>query len=197
MQLGHTPALRLLLIALAASTALTSTALQSRSRADEVSNTVNNFPPVTKTPIQHLVVIYQENETFDHYCGTYPNALNDIKGRKFTALENTPGVNGLSPALLTNNPNKSTTGAQANPQRLAGPAEAITCSQNHNYTPEQQAVDAGLMDKFQASTGRTTSNGCANDGSTVMNYFDGNTVTALWNYAQHFAMSDNAFGTNF
>ena len=26
-----------------------------------------------------------------------------------------------------------------------------------------------------------------------MGYFDGNTVTALWNYAQHFAMSDNAY----
>ena len=30
-----------------------------------------------------------------------------------------------------------------------------------------------------------------------MGYFDGNTVTALWNYAQHFAMNDNAFGTTF
>src|SRR3954451_19631709 len=30
-----------------------------------------------------------------------------------------------------------------------------------------------------------------------MGYFDGNAVTALWNYAQHFAMSDNSFGTTF
>ena len=30
-----------------------------------------------------------------------------------------------------------------------------------------------------------------------MDYFDGNTVTALWNYAQHFAMSDNFYGTTF
>ena len=30
-----------------------------------------------------------------------------------------------------------------------------------------------------------------------MGYYDGNTVTALWNYAQHFAMSDNSFGTTF
>jgi phospholipase C len=29
-----------------------------------------------------------------------------------------------------------------------------------------------------------------------MGYFDGNTVTALWNYAQHYALSDNSFGTN-
>ena len=30
-----------------------------------------------------------------------------------------------------------------------------------------------------------------------MDYYDGNTVTALWNYAQRFAMSDNTFGTTF
>jgi phospholipase C len=30
-----------------------------------------------------------------------------------------------------------------------------------------------------------------------MGYYDGNTVTAYWNYAQHFAMNDNSFGTNF
>ena len=30
-----------------------------------------------------------------------------------------------------------------------------------------------------------------------MDYYDGNTVTALWNYAQHYAMSDNMYATNY
>lgn len=30
----------------------------------------------TATPIKHVVVIFQENVSFDHYFGTYPNALN-------------------------------------------------------------------------------------------------------------------------
>ena len=30
-----------------------------------------------------------------------------------------------------------------------------------------------------------------------MGYYDGNTVTALWNYARHYAMSDDSFGTTF
>ena len=30
-----------------------------------------------------------------------------------------------------------------------------------------------------------------------MGFFDGNTVTAIWNYAQRFAMSDNSFNTTF
>ena len=50
------------------------------------------------------------------------------------------------------------------------------------------------MDKFVEFTGNDEE---ACDSRLVMDYFDGNTVTALWNYAQHFAMSDNSFDTNF
>jgi phospholipase C len=31
----------------------------------------------------------------------------------------------------------------------------------------------------------------------VMGYYDGNTVTALWNYAQHYALNDNSYNTDF
>jgi phospholipase C len=90
---------------------------------------------------------------------------------------------------LNNNPNLF------NPVRLR-PQDAFTCSFNHDYTAEQKAVNGGLLDKFVQATSRTGT-GCATDGSTVMGYYDGNTVTALWNYAQHYAMNDNSFGTTF
>ena len=45
------------------------------------------------------------------------------------------------------------------------------------------------MDGFVQNTG-AMAQGC--DASSVMDYFDGNTVTAMWNCAQHFALSDNA-----
>src|SRR5262245_47589051 len=64
---------------------------------------------VTATPIKHLVVIFQENVSFDHYFGTYPSAAN-TDGNPFHALTGTPSVNGLTPALLNHNPNS------ANPQ---------------------------------------------------------------------------------
>src|SRR3954468_186343 len=50
------------------------------------------------------------------------------------------------------------------------------------------------MDGFVQNTG-AMAQGC--DASSVMDYFDGNTVTAMWNYAQHFALSDNTFGSTF
>jgi phospholipase C len=30
----------------------------------------------TRTPIKHVVVIFHENVSFDHYFGTYPHAFN-------------------------------------------------------------------------------------------------------------------------
>src|SRR5262249_920790 len=50
-----------------------------------------------------------------------------------------------------------------------------------------------LMDKFV----QTLAGGSCTNKNIVMDYYDGNTVTALWNYAQHFAMSDNSFGSGF
>ncbi len=94
----------------------------------------------TKTPIKHVVVIFQENVSFDHYFGTYPHAF-DLPGETpFHTKEDTAESNTLlSSGLLTHNPNKAST----------------------------------------------------------MGYYDGNTVTAMWNYAQNFAMSDNSWGTTF
>ena len=152
---------------------------------------------VTKTPIKHVVIIFQENESFDHYFGTYPFAKNPAGESRFRALPNSPSVNGLNRGLLNRNPN----GAGARPFRL-DPSQNYTCDQTHNYTPEQQAFDAGLMDKFPQFTGKacsaTTYPSLAQYGTNVvMGYYDGNTVTALWNYAQYFAMSDNFFDTEF
>lgn len=153
--------------------------------------------PAPQTPITNVIVLFQENVSFDHYFGTYPNAQNNSGEQVFSPYPGTPTINGLTPELLKNNPNKNAAlTAQANPIRLS-PSQAYTCSQNHNYGPEQQAVDGGLMDKFPLYTGRTTSEGCAADGTTVLGYFDGNTVAAFWNYAQNFSMSDNSFASTF
>jgi phospholipase C len=143
--------------------------------------------PATATPIKHVVVLFQENVPFDRYFGTYPHALNPPGEPRFVAKANTPTVNGLTAALLTNNPNA------ANPHRL-GRDQRNVCGSNHGYTAEQLAVNHGLVDQFVEQTGNHDA-GC--DPTLGLGYFDGNTVTAVWNYAQNFAINDNSFGTNF
>ncbi|MGC1910711.1 MAG: alkaline phosphatase family protein [Candidatus Acidiferrales bacterium] len=151
----------------------------------------------TTTPIKHVVVIFQENESFDHYFGTYPDAANPSGETPFHARPGTPTVNGISHTLTERNPN----GPDYAPFRL-DPSQNYTCDMTHSYTPEQQAYDSGLMDKFPQFTaghcGKEKYPSLAAHGpGVVMGHYDGNTVTALWNYAQYFSMSDNSHGSTF
>ncbi|NUS14252.1 MAG: alkaline phosphatase family protein [Streptomyces sp.] len=144
----------------------------------------------TATPIKHLVVIFDENISFDHYFGTYPVAAN-TDGTTFTAAKNTPkDIDTLSHAgLLKSNPN------QYAPKRLT-PQQAVTCDQNHNYGAEQYAADGGKADAYVQNTETSTcSGGLFGEPGLVMDYYDGNTVTALWNYAQHYSLGDNSYST--
>jgi phospholipase C len=164
----------------------------------------NNKGFDTETPIKHLVIIFQENISFDHYFGTYPNAMNPSGEPAFHAKKDTPTVNGLTGALLTVNPNLLSAGNGTNafnPFRLDR-SQAVTNDQNHAYGPEQAAAHGGLMDLFPSKTGTAGPPPNApplavTTKGLTMGYFDGNTVTALWNYAQHYAMSDNSYDTNF
>ena len=190
--------------------------------ADDRNNGQDDFDRIrTATPIKHLVVIFQENVSFDHYFGTYPNALNLPGETPFVAKNNTPVVNSLKTPLdvnnkfaplagvdlINNNPNNNSSApgngkqngsAASNPFRLA-PSQALTNDQGHNESPEESAYDNGKMDGFPAWTGSSAPppSGLANPKALVMGYFDGNTTTALWNYAQHFALNDNLYTTQF
>src|SRR3984957_16105323 len=176
---------------------------------EDVASTSGKTPAITadtvptKTPIKHLIVVFNENRSFDHYFGTYPNAANVEGEPVFEPAKNTQrDITNLltTPALLDNNPNlisAHATGA-SNPFRL-DPTQANTADQNHGYTPEQLAFDGGKLDLFPLDTGVGTTGGAGGFGTKaqVMGYFDGNTVTGLWNYAQNFAMSDNSWSDTF
>src|SRR5580658_6527073 len=140
---------------------LTTTLILSGCGQGTVSNPPGNGnanttpPPVPPTPttssavIKHVVVIFGENISFDHYFGTYPVAANLPSNKsQFTAKASTPvPVNLTSSGLLSNNPNRSIlNGAGAsNPFRL-DIAQAATADQDHDYGPEQMAFDNGKMD---------------------------------------------------
>lgn len=177
----------------------------------------------TRTPIKHLVVIFQENVSFDHYFGTYPKAQNLAGETPFVAKKNTPAINNLVTPLDVNNgfgplagidllnnnpnanpnnpaaPNNSTTNGAgaANPFRLS-PSQALTADQGHASSPEESAYNNGRMDGFPAFVGvQGPPPAGIGTKALVMGYYDGNTTTALWNYAQHYALNDNHYTTQF
>src|SRR4051794_31140111 len=95
------------------------------------------------TPIQHLVVIFDENVSFDHYFATYPYATNPAGQPAFTPAAGTQVPDNLAAAnlLAANNPNSQ------QPARLDR-SMAVTCDQDHTYTDEQKAWNDGLMKRF-------------------------------------------------
>jgi phospholipase C len=186
-------------------------------------------PTVTSTTaqaaIKHVVVIFPENISFDHYFGTYPNAANLPSDKvQFTAATGTPTPDNYvtNPSLLTANPNlnlNNNASADASPGSNGYPSiasnpfrldinQAATADQDHAYGPEQLAFDDGKMDLFPLSVGAsdqgygtlaatTDAPAAANTNALTMGYFDGNTVTGMWNYAQHYSLNDHSFGTTF
>lgn len=133
----------------------------------------------TRTPIKYIVVIIPENGSFDSLFGTYPKALNPEGEPPFIPKKGTPLINGLSKAIRKHNTNLVA------PFRFSR-SQVETTEPKHHYTQLQLDAHGGLLDQFVQVN---------NGDPTAMGYFDGNTVTALWNYAQRFSMSDNCFST--
>ena len=139
--------------------------------ADDRNNGQDDFDRIrTVTPIKHLVVIFQENVSFDHYFGTYPNALNLPGETPFVAKNNTPVVNSLKTPLdvnnkfaplagvdlINNNPNNNSAApgngkqngcAASNPFRLA-PSQALTNDQGHNESPKKAPTTTARWTAF-------------------------------------------------
>ncbi len=97
------------------------------------AGTLADDRPPTATPIKHVVVIFQENVSFDHYFGTYPNALNLSGETPFMASPRTPRVNNLVNPLDVNHNFRSLAGVDllhnnpnSNPTNPAAPNNSST-----------------------------------------------------------------------
>ena len=153
----------------------------------------------TATPIKHLVVIFNENRSLDHYFATYPHATNPPGQPIFKAARNTPKLNNLAA-----NPYSAQQQRQLHQQgqrhrrRQSVPPRSL--AGEHAVSGPLLYARAESLRQRQGRpvpevTGKGTAGGAGAFGTKgqVMGYFDGNTVTAMWNYAQNFAMSDNAY----
>ena len=126
--------------------------------------------PPTTTPIEHLVVMMQNDHSFDNYFGTYPGA-NGIPANTCLPLETeTRSLDGcLAPFRMGNEP----------PEDL-----------NRTEGVQRRQYDDGRMDGFVAAYRRI-----GRDGSTAMGHYDDADVPFYWNLADDFTLFDNFFSS--
>ncbi len=136
--------------------------------------------------IRHVVIVMQENRSFDTYFGTYPGA------------DGIPMRDG-KPAVCVPNP---ATGSCVRPfhdpadQNVGGP---------HGADDARRDIDGGKMDGFIASTQAHDKAGCVRvpafdchpdtERPDVMGYKTRSDIPNYWAYADHFVLQDHMFSS--
>ncbi len=135
--------------------------------------------------IKHIIVIMQENRSFDSYFGTYPGA------------NGLPMANGQFSVCAPNPATKACDYPYHDPNDKNGGGP-------HGQTSATADINGGKMDGFigQAESGKKgcadpNSPACTNGKTTdVMGYHDAREIPNYWSYAQQFVLQDNLFEPN-
>ncbi len=142
-------------------------------------------PAVGIHKIRHIVIIMQENRSFDSYFGTYPGA------------DGIPGLAG-NPGTVPCLPDPAS-GSCVQPfhdrqdRNLGGP---------HSYANAEADIDGGNMDGFvaqqekgMAGCAQTFNPACGSGSASadVMGYHDGADIPNYWAYARDFVLQDHMF----
>ena len=151
------------------------------------------IPPAELNKIQHVVVIYMENHSFDNLYGDFPgaNGLSDAAENRIIQVDSTGMPYSVLPAI---------TGTTAFPTNLPNhffdidqyvPNDMLTPDVLHRYYQEQLQIDGGKMDKYALYN---TSAGLS------QGYYKTSLIPML-SMAQHYTLCDNfyhsAFGGSF
>jgi phospholipase C len=128
-------------------------------------------PAKASTPIEHVVVLMQENHTFDNYFGTYP------------------GADGIPAGVcMPRNPLDASAGCQ---QSYHLPSRR-TVDLAHGTDVALAALNGGKLDGFIAAQNKRNL-----PGDTAMGYYDGSDLPFYWNLASTSVLADRFFSSDF
>ena len=119
-------------------------------------------------PIKHIIVITQENRSFDHYFGTFP------------------GADGIPPGVCVPDP-----AARTCVKPFHSTAD-LTYGGPHDDSAATADIDGGKMDGFIAQAEHDNSP----NPQDVMSYKDAREIPNYWAYAQHFVLEDHLYESN-
>jgi len=133
--------------------------------------------------IQHVIIIMQENRSFDSYFGTYPGADGiPMKGGKPTVCSPDP-LTGQCVAPFVDHLDKNP-GA---PHKAADSVADVDGGKMDGFVAQQEAAKKGCASQFNPACG----NGAATHD--VMGYHDGREIPKYWAYAHDFVLQDHMF----
>lgn len=123
----------------------------------------------TKTPIEHFMVVMQENHSFDNYFGTYPGANGIPEGTKMPVNPNDMSAGSVEPWHIGN---------------------ATVTDLSHSSATFRDQFNDGKMDGFVYALNQRNQ-----DGRLAMGYYDDRDIPYYWNLADHFVLFDNFFSS--
>ena len=134
--------------------------------------------------IRHVVIIMQENRSFDSFFGTYPGA------------DGIPALNGQFTVCVPDPRTKGCDKPYHDPSLVNGGA-------GHNLSDSIADVDGGKMDGFVGAAENASTRGCSTQPPTpvclpsnppdVMGYHDAREIPNYWTYAKDFVLQDHMF----
>jgi phospholipase C len=116
-------------------------------------------------PLKHIVIIMQENRSFDNYFGTYPGANGIPKNTCLPLSPDHPNVGCVKPFLSTS---------------------PVSEDMPHAYQSSVIAYDNGKMDGYLLAE---------NEDPKTMSYYDNKTIPYYWDLAKHYVLGDNFYSS--
>lgn len=126
----------------------------------------------TRTPIEHLVFLMQENHSFDNYFGTYP------------------GANGLpADTCIPVDPFAEPDGPCVKPFHI-GDTDVQMDDPDHSENTHSVQYHDGRLDGFVYALNQRSQ-----DGRLAMGYYDESDLPYYWNIAENYVLFDNFFSS--
>src|SRR5262245_16362890 len=154
--------------------------------------------PASLASIEHVVVIYAENRSFDNLYGLFPgaNGIESATPEQYTQVDYDGKVlPTLPPVWKTAVPGTPTAPDAAFPTNLPNkpfridappinmPLSVATRDLIHKFYPQQEQINGGRNDRFAE---------VSDAGGLVMGYYDG-LVLPMWKWARDYVLADNFF----
>jgi len=142
--------------------------------------------------IDHIVVIYAENRSFDNLYGVFPgaNGIANATPAQYTQVDRDgKPLAELPPAWRSKEPDPAFPWRMPNrPFRLDAPPLNLPLTKQvrspvHEFYRNQEQINGGRNDRFAA---------VSDGGGYTMGYYDGSRM-AMWKWAQEYTLADNFF----